>query len=264
MKKNPKWFDLKNYLQPMSNEEWAYHIYVRSKLFVRGKFKNWRGAREIFTILKKGNFLEKSLLETIQEDYSINFAGFISKDLEGFRATKQPITVLSIEETVARANKLVNEYHYALTDPNDENQIKSPHDEVNSDLREIIEKAVFGNTRLITYSLDHTDAEILKAIRQHLKEIRSKSEKMYIFSESIGETLHEFHQFRLLALFDLLYWKEFEDPKLTYAVIGDLVWPDDIIEIDQRIRKKGLPLIKMVFHREIAQRIYHNRSTTSC
>lgn len=261
MKKSPEWFDLDNYLKPISKEEWAYHIYVRSKLFWKDQFKNFgAGSIKVFSILTKGNFSEKSLITSIHNEYSINYANHIKKDLEGFFSPKEPIAILSIEETVKRAQRLVNEFYYAIGNPSDQKNTNPQNEDPYWRIREDFEKIVFGNTRLILYSLDHTDAEILKSIKAHLKEVRSKSNKMYIFKESIDETLQEFHNFRLLALFDLLYWKEFGDPKLTYAMIGDLVWPEDVIEIDQRIRKKGLPLIKAVFHRTIAQKIYQNRN----
>lgn len=252
----PDWFDLNNYLKPMTDEEWALNIYARSIIFIKGRFRDWKRGREIFSELKTGNFSKEHLLDKLPKDYLENFQGFASRDLKLTEEKDQPISVISVNQAISRTNELVNDFYRSFTGKTGENEKYSNNEYEKTEIGRFIKESMYEEQNLIAYSLEYKDDEIIKAIKKHLKENRQKSFGNFIYQDNVTQKLQEFQQFRLLALFDLLYWKEIEEPKLSYTSIGAAVWPEDIIEIDQRIRKKGIPLIESIFHKKVAQKIY--------
>ncbi|HCS64662.1 MAG TPA: hypothetical protein DIW64_11645 [Cellvibrio sp.] len=267
MPSSPSWFKLERYLKPMSNEEWAYHIYVRSKVWGHGKFWTGTSFQEKFAYIQSQQPDNKNLLHHIRDEWSVNFANSMERDLKLFAIPDEPIGVFTVDDVYKKISKAQSEFPSLFDDESTDSvdsQIADPdnaiHREVAIDLLNLFKNSIFNERILICPSLEHTDQQILKAVKKQLKKMRSENKLIFIFKESIDETLDEFHKFRLLALFDLLYWREINNKKLTLTKIGALIWPDEFIDIEQRIRKKGLPLIKSVFHRQVAQKIFHSIS----
>jgi hypothetical protein len=115
---------------------------------------------------------------------------------------------------------------------------------------------VFKNMETVTFDLCFSDEEILRAVKNRLKYLRSQSKESEGIIINSSDTLNDWHSLRLLALFDVLCWRKNIDKKLTYTNIGHIIWPNEEIEIEQRNRKKGFPLIKKVFSKSVARDVY--------
>lgn len=230
----------------MSSEDWSYHIYLRSKLLDRNNFYKGGSAKKIFEFLQTEKPTQKSHFEHIYS-FSKNFAESIEKDFSLYKKPSDASVTYTIDEILIGSKVFLRQF------PNQPEFSES--DSIN-DLFKIFKSHIFGTDTLLSLSLDYSDKEILNQVKQHLKSLRKKSNYISITDDNVKKQLDKLRRFRLLALFDLLYWREINPKKTTLIEIGALVWPTESIGIDQRIRKKGIPLINEVFRREVALRIY--------
>ena len=230
----PDWFNLKNYEKVLTAREWGYAIYVRSRLCDCDKDKIFR--------TRASNINDFNEIVKNPFEYSPKITQHIEK-LFGKRissstgSTSSPIRIYKIEELKkgliesfdcdrARNNKHAPALLKLLIDAIDQQEN-------------------------IQISLSFTDDEIVKAIKKYLKSKRAELKKSNKLPNHPKYDLEDWHQFKLLALFDLLYWREITGKKMTHLQICHILWPNDQIEIEQRLRKKGLPLIKSVFRSSV-------------
>ena len=108
----------------------------------------------------------------------------------------------------------------------------------------------------IQINLECTDEQLMTAFKEYLKLRRDDELEFYSLAKSIDSNLSKWSEINLMPLFDLLYWKAAVDKKLTYTVIGDAIWPSDLIGLEQRVRKQGLPMIERVFSDSVAKILY--------
>lgn len=222
MNEIPDWFNLENYTQPMSPELWAAHIAPRSTLVLNNKFQTEE--------IHKNRFYR--LIErhpSIGNDRSFNlYQSMLRKEQRNNRA---PLALTShspneILEAYADRSTSTEEYFLGTFDNNNLTNVEE----------------------WIRINFDFTELEIIQAFTDYVRQKR-KADQIKMFQRPILSYLNEWYVFRLIALFDLLYWREITDRKLTYSKIGAAIWPTEDLEREQRIRKKGKDLIFKVFRK---------------
>ncbi|MEY4589989.1 MAG: hypothetical protein RL497_2065 [Pseudomonadota bacterium] len=120
----------------------------------------------------------------------------------------------------------------------------------------------FDKIMCMAPNLSFTDKELIKAFKLYLKDRRKKFTQFEPLFKNIKYDIQKWQDFNLLALFDLLSWKDSFKDELKYGQIGKIIWPDNNdaedggIELAQKVRKGGRDLIKEVFSREVAKALY--------
>lgn len=112
-------------------------------------------------------------------------------------------------------------------------------------------------------NLECGDKEIIKEFLGYLKRLRQQEAELVLLAKGIANVsgiLNDdeiWNGGKLLALFDLLYWKH-AFSGLTDASIGSAIWIDDPdgIRVDQRIARVGIPLIEKVFSIQVAKLLH--------
>lgn len=249
MNQIPTWFSLENYNKDLSLEDWAYEIWVRAHYYRHASFFN----KSEFVIRSGIGPIDRMLiwlgngLPASTENYEkflsnrAHFSEYFSKQQEAWKAEKESpaIELYGIEDVLPP--ELFNELP-ALVDKSD----------IEAHLYSWCERAL-----PIGVNLEKTDEELLIAFKRYLKESRKEQKEFFSLGKNIAGQTQEWKNFRLLALFDLLYWKEAFCESLTQVRIGDAIWPDDRVDdIGQKVRKAGVTLIEKVFSEKTAKAIY--------
>jgi hypothetical protein len=119
---------------------------------------------------------------------------------------------------------------------------------------------IFERRHLCSPNLECSDEEIIGELRKYLKALRQQDVELLLLAKGVANisgVLGDdpvWNGGKLLALFDLLYWKN-ADPTLTYTQIGSTIWFDDPegVRCDQRIARIGIPLIEKIFSVRVAK-----------
>lgn len=249
MNKLPEWFNLNNYKDELTLEEWAYEIWVRSQYYRHASFFSSSGfvANPLagFESISETYFGEL-ILPFSAENYKI----FLKNNrwfLNHFEDNKNKWITESKRQSIE---------FYGVADVLQNEEFNIYPDNIPKDDVKYILGRWFETAQPIGVNLEKTDDELMVAFKQYLRERRKELKEFASLGKSIVEQTCEWHEFKLLALFDLLCWREMVDSTITYAKIGAILWPDDEIELEQRVRKKGLPLIEKVFSFNVAKVLY--------
>lgn len=253
MNNSATWFDLNNYHNDLTLEEWSYEIWVRSNYYTHAsffddaKFRIASGKGPINKMLAWSNGLPASTenYKKFLTDRTFFSVHFLQRKEDWLKEKARPaIEIFDIQDIFP--SQLINELP----------------DQINKDE---IESHLFywcENSAPIGINLEKSDNDLVAEFKRYLKDRRQEQKEFYSLNGNITGKIHEWQSFRLLELFDLLFWREAFDRSLTYTQIGHLVWPDDHIEIEQRVRKKGIPLIEKAFSVEMAKAIYMEHMKT--
>lgn len=250
----PDWLKRDVYARDMTLEELSYEVWVRANYMRRGPeprkpifltfSKNEPRGREICRLFS-------GVLPVSREDYqeflnnNFHFREHYAEQVNTWRsmergpalqiygATNNPImSLLSLMPELAPSAPL----QCGVADFFDEGNLCSPN-------------------------LECSDEEIIGEFRKYLKDLRRQNAELRGLAKDVTDGVKKFKSSyifyggRLLALFDLLYWREtYSD--LTYAEIGEVIWPGEGLNIDQRIKKVGIPAIEQFFMLPMAKALF--------
>lgn len=102
---------------------------------------------------------------------------------------------------------------------------------------------------LLRVNMSFSDDLIINDLKRWLKEKRLNSDK---FKKSFQKSdLENWSKLRVLALLDLDFYSEIYSVRFTNHLLGDLLFPDDEVDVAEKIRKTVRPLANNLFQNDM-------------
>jgi hypothetical protein len=249
----PGWFNINNYLRVQSWEAWAYEVWVRANYYRAFSADTDRAfvTHSMNDPSYRGRCLHLRAIPVCVEYYQ-NFLNDSTIFWESFCEIKR-FWWADGEGDAIHVHKFEDSLPAAFI----------------SDLPQMVEKDVvlelfedwFLEHQPISLNFGCSTKKINDAIEICVKQQREMHGELLHATgivDSIGKwgSNYIWKGAKLLALFDLLYWRA-THPGLTYPEIGAAIWPDEDLEyIEQRVKDVGIPLMKQFFSERTAKALY--------
>lgn len=251
----PDWFDLKNYERHLTIEEWVYEIWVRSFFFQHASFFNKAG----FNIREHPvTHYESAMM------FGLGLSVCVGNYKEFLRNRNFFWKYFELEKKLWNASKerpAIEIYEIDDIFPGDE--LAAYPEIVNKDDFVFLVSSWCDRKCPIGINLERTDEELFSAFKNHLKECREEEKELFALAKNVSGSVSKWHEAKLLAQFDLLYWRDACDTSLTYGQIAQAIWPrKSDTDIEQNLRKHGISKIEKVFSIETAKALYFEHMKT--
>lgn len=253
----PSWFDLRNYQKALTKNGWAYEIWVRANFYGQENhdttgFLTFHMPTEEDTKSAFKKLLAMKALDPTRE----NYRNFLENN-DFFR-----------EIFKRRTDAWNEELNFPAIYFDSDNKEQADHwpEELFDYANQIVsDPDLIKITSPININLDKSDAEIKKAFNEHLKKLREQQPE-YAFTKKTpyDEIICKYQRYEILALFDLLYWRQAFNDNLGFDTIGKAIWGDKPIDdYEQRIKRTCIPIIDKYMTVITARTLYFEEKSKS-
>ena len=251
----PDWFDIKNYryVESFSPEDWHANLEIRFDVLSACKAIN-----DIQIPLEAKNEYRDFAKEYIDDLYSGGaYIHVLRSVLYPHHRSVSPLT--NSDASTIMGLLQANLADAGLSLPDIENLSDNGLNKLDQRIQAFLEGEfkTLDSEAVLVINLNANDDQIAADFKGWLEKIRQQRPLVCVTKPFNENEYKDWCEYKIIPYLDLKIWSEFSGKKLTNAVIGNAIFPDDFdIDTTERVRRTTKPKADWLMQYSVLQALF--------